>query len=103
MALTRYDSRTAIQQIGELTDELRRSPIVLVLLARAHFEANDYRRAVAIFEMCRRNHEHYLDGVELYSTALWHLQRETELSSLAQELTLNYRFAPQVYGWLILL
>ena len=39
---------------------------------------------------------HRLEGMELYSTVLWHLQREVQLSALAQELTELDRDAPEV-------
>ena len=34
--------------------------------------------------------------MEIYSTALWHLQKEVELSSLAQELTEMDKHSPEV-------
>ena len=44
----------------------------------------------------RQLEPHRLDGMELYSTVLWHLQREVQLSALAQELTELDRDAPEV-------
>lgn len=94
-AVARFDSDAAIQAIDDLPIHLQRSPMALMLLARAHFEAANYRKAVEVFEECHRLHEHYWKGVEYYSTALWHLQSEVELSSLAQTMTDKFRTAPQ--------
>lgn len=35
-------------------------------------------------------------GMEIYSTTLWHLQKEVALSALAQDLTEMSRTSPQV-------
>lgn len=42
-------------------------------------------------------------GMEIYSTTLWHLQKEVALSALAQELTDVDRSSPQVSLLLITL
>uniref|UniRef100_A0A914XQK5 Cell division cycle protein 27 homolog n=1 Tax=Plectus sambesii TaxID=2011161 RepID=A0A914XQK5_9BILA len=97
MALSRFDSRRALELINALPDGICGAPMVLMMRARAHFEATEYNEAVKVFKECRRRYEHYLDGVEMFSTALWHLQCETDLSSLSQELTLHYRLAPQTW------
>lgn len=44
-------------------------------------------QAEKIFKRLRKLEAHYLKGMELYSTVLWHLQKEVELSALAQTLT----------------
>lgn len=44
----------------------------------------------------RRLEPHRLQGMEYYSTALWHLQKEVALSTLAQELTDFDIKSPQV-------
>lgn len=49
-----------------------------------------------MYEIIRNKYEHYLGDVELYSTALWHLQAETRLSALSQQLTANYSTCPEV-------
>ena len=40
---------------------------------------------------------HGLQGMEIYSTALWHLQKEVVLSSLAQELVVIGKKTPQAW------
>ena len=48
------------------------------------------------FEEVRRRCAHTVDGMEIYSTALWHLQREVQLSTLAQQLADLDKNCPQV-------
>lgn len=44
----------------------------------------------------RLQEPYYFEGMEVYSTALWHLQKEVELSALAQELSDLDKNSPQV-------
>ncbi|KYN01396.1 Cell division cycle protein 27 like protein [Cyphomyrmex costatus] len=57
---------------------------VLSMLARAHFEMMDYKKAARdgalLFEPQRT------ELMEIYSTVLWHLHAEVQLSTLAQDL-----------------
>jgi anaphase-promoting complex subunit 3 len=89
---------TALQHLGqfrcrEAIDALECLPAnhlntgwVLTALGRAYFEMSRYEEAVKYFLEAHRREPHRLHGMEFLSTALWHLQREVELSILAQEL-----------------
>lgn len=54
------------------------APIVLLLLTT---QAHDVYRAMF------RAEPHRMEGLDLYSTALWHMKKEVELSYLAQQVT----------------
>ena len=45
----------------------------------------DYKASDQAFRMARRIEPHRVGGMELYSTVLWHLRKETALSYLAHE------------------
>lgn len=49
-----------------------------------------------MFAELRELEPYHMEGMDLYSTALWQLQREVELSALAQELTEMNKNAPEV-------
>ena len=49
-----------------------------------------------MFSEVRRDEPYHIEGMEIYSTALWHLQKEVELSALAQELTEMDKNSPEV-------
>jgi len=68
-----------------------------VCLGRCYFEQVDYHRACAAFQMARKARRHSLDGMEYYSTALWHLKKEMELSFLAQEAVQFDRLAAETW------
>ena len=49
-----------------------------------------------MFSQARSLEPYRLEGMEIYSTALWHLQRDVELSTLAQELSDLDKNSPEV-------
>ena len=56
---------------------------MLSLVAKTHAEMVDYAQSEKIYAWCRRVCPHRLEGAEIYSTVLWHLKRDVELSHLA--------------------
>ncbi len=71
---------------------------VLCQVGRTHFEAVEYRSAAAAYEAARTLDRQRVEGMELYSTVLWHMRRECELAHLAQEVQAVDRLSPQVRG-----
>ena len=56
-------------------------------IGRAHFEMADYVRARDVFCALHRAEPHRMEGLDLYSTTLWHLKKDVELSYVAQQAT----------------
>jgi anaphase-promoting complex subunit 3 len=56
-------------------------------IGRAQFEMADYVQAHDTFCALHRAEPHRMEGLDLYSTTLWHLKKEVELSYLAQQAT----------------
>jgi len=58
-----------------------------------------------VFSELRRLEPQRIEGLDIYSTVLWHLQSEVALSSLAQDVTEFDKLSPQVimgavlYSW----
>lgn len=50
-----------------------------------------------MYKAIRKSEPHSMDGLEYYSTALWHLQKEIALSTLAQELTDSDKTSAQAW------
>jgi anaphase-promoting complex subunit 3 len=59
---------------------------VLCLKARLFFELCMYEDAAKVYEEVRTYEPLRLEGLEYYSSSLWQLQRETDLSALAGSL-----------------
>ena len=58
---------------------------------------SDYTEAARHFEWARRADPTRLEGMEVYSTVLWHLKREAELAFLAHEALALDRLAPETW------
>jgi len=86
-ALCQFDCPAALQLFSSPPANHYHTGWVLCQVGRAHFEMADYQKACQIFSVVRELAPHHIEGLELYSTALWHLQKEVRLSTLAHELT----------------
>ncbi|KAJ6921200.1 cell division cycle protein 27 [Populus alba x Populus x berolinensis] len=68
---------------------------VLCQVGKAYVELVDYLEADRAFSLARRASPYSLEGLDVYSTVLYHLKEEMKLSYLAQELISTDRLAPQ--------
>lgn len=68
---------------------------VLSQVGKAYFELVDFLEADRAFSLARRASPYSLDGMDIYSTVLYHLKEDMKLSYLAQELISTDRLAPQ--------
>ena len=65
--------------------------------ARARAEMVDYPEAERAFAWARRVDPRRLEGMETYSTVLWHLKKETALAHLAQDAAALDRRDPRTW------
>ncbi|XP_076459147.1 cell division cycle protein 27 homolog [Babylonia areolata] len=86
-ALSQYDCARSVQLFEELPEHQYSTAWVLTHIATAHFEQGHFQKAATVYAEVRRLEPYQLLGMDRYSTALWHLQREVELSALAQDLS----------------
>ncbi|CAA0827342.1 Cell division cycle protein 27 homolog B [Striga hermonthica] len=68
---------------------------VLSQVGKAYFEMVDYLQADRAFSLARIASPYSLEGMDIYSTVLYHLKEDMKLSYLAQELISTDRLAPQ--------
>jgi len=97
MALSSYECAKALQLFQRLPQNQYNTAWVLCLVGRSHFELADYTKSTTAFAEAHRLSPNNLEGMEIYSTALWHLQKEVVLSSLAQELVIVGKKTPQAW------
>ncbi len=57
---------------------------------------SDLLQAERVFAAVRQLEPYHLEGLEFYSTTLWHLQKEVQLSALAHELAQLDKHSPEV-------
>ncbi len=95
--LKQFECEKALQYFEQLPSNQMKSCFVLNNMAKAYFELHNYLKAEKIYLELRREYPYHLEGLEYYSTTLWHLQKEIALSSLAQELTEYDKLAPETW------
>lgn len=86
VALSNYDCPKAIQLLESLPPQHFNTPWIYSLVGLAYFEMNDYVNCIKYFEKVHSMEPYWFDYMDIYSTALWHLQKEIALSALAQDL-----------------
>uniref|UniRef100_A0A1L8DX40 Cell division cycle protein 27 homolog n=3 Tax=Nyssomyia neivai TaxID=330878 RepID=A0A1L8DX40_9DIPT len=86
LQLSQYNTREAIEAFACVPPQHYASSWVQSMTALAYHEQRDYDRATRIFKEIHEREPHRLHLMEIYSTALWALQREVSLSALAQDL-----------------
>lgn len=97
LALTNYDSQTAIQTYNSLPSHQRESPYVWSQIGKCYFEEASYTDAERYFLRVRDAAPSRLDDMEVFSTVLWHLKSEVDLAYLAHELVETDRLSPQAW------
>ncbi|PHH89899.1 hypothetical protein CDD83_5013 [Cordyceps sp. RAO-2017] len=95
--LSRFQCQEALQALGTLPPSHQGTPWVLAQMGRAHYEQASYAEAEKFFRRMRVQAPSRLRDMEVYSTILWHLKRETDLSFLAHELVDSAWHSPQAW------
>lgn len=96
-ALSQYQCPEALQALGSVPLAQQSTPWVLAQMGRAHYEQAAYAEAEKFFRKMRVQAPSRLEDMEVYSTILWHLRRETDLSFLAHELVDSAWLSPQAW------
>lgn len=86
LALSRYECPEALTIFSSLTRSQQDTPWVLAQMGKAYFEQAAYAEAETYYRRIRSLAPTRFEDMEIYSTILWHLKRETDLSFLAHEL-----------------
>lgn len=90
-----YRCQDALDVYRKLSHKQYNTGWVLSQVGRAYFEMVNYLEADHAFILARRASPYSLDGMDIYSTVLYHLKEDMKLSYLAQELISTDRLAPQ--------
>lgn len=95
--LSRFQCQEALQTLTSLPTVHQGSPWVLAQMGKAYYEQGSYAEAEKFFRKMRVQAPSRLQDMEVYSTILWHLKRETDLSFLAHELVDSAWDSPQAW------
>lgn len=86
LALSQYRCKEALEAFECVPPKHYASAWVQSMIAVAHHERHEYEAAARLFKDVHQAEPHRMHLMEIYSTALWHLQKEVELSALAHDL-----------------
>jgi anaphase-promoting complex subunit 3 len=92
-----FQSQEALAAYTSLPRSQQDTPWVLAQMGRAQYEQANYVEAEKFFRRLRVLAPTRLEDMEVYSTILWHLKRETDLSFLAHELVDGDWHSPQAW------
>nr|BAK62414.1 cell division cycle protein 27 homolog [Pan troglodytes] len=97
LALCSYNCKEAINILSHLPSHHYNTGWVLCQIGRAYFELSEYMQAERIFSEVRRIENYRVEGMEIYSTTLWHLQKDVALSVLSKDLTDMDKNSPEAW------
>lgn len=100
LAFSRYELQTALKHFLDLPSIHRDSAYVLAKVGRIYFEQVNYAEAERTFARLRELDRTRVADMEVYSTTLWHLQKDLELAYLSRDLLDSDRSSPQ--AWCVL-
>ncbi|KAG2607300.1 hypothetical protein PVAP13_4NG237300 [Panicum virgatum] len=92
-----FKCQEALEVFRKLPESQFNTGWVLCQVGKAYFELVDYLEADHYFELAHLLSPCTLDGMDIYSTVLYHLNAEMRLSYLAQELISIDRLSPQAW------
>lgn len=92
--LAQFSCISAIEHLNALAPNQFNTSWIYCLLGLAYFEQADYETSAKYFCEVHDREPYRLEYMDIYSTALWHLQREVALSALAQDLVNSNRNSP---------
>ncbi|XP_029430073.1 cell division cycle protein 27 homolog isoform X2 [Rhinatrema bivittatum] len=97
LALCSYNCKEAINILNHLPSHHYNTGWVLCQIGRAYFELAEYMQAERIFSEVRRIENYRVEGMEIYSTTLWHLQKDVALTVLSKDLTDMDKNSPEAW------
>lgn len=95
--LSQFNCQDALQSFSTLPKAHLDTPWVLAQMGRAQYEQAAYPEAERHFRRLRIMSPTRMQDMEVYSTILWHLKRETDLSFLAHELIDSAWLSPEAW------
>lgn len=96
-ALAQFQCQDALQIYASLLRAQLETPWVLAQMGRAHYEQAAYAKAEKYYKRIRQVAPTRFEDMEIYSTILWHLKRETDLAFLAHKLINSSWQSPQAW------
>jgi anaphase-promoting complex subunit 3 len=84
---SQFECRQAIDLFESIPLKHFQTPWILSRLAHCYYHLQDYHKSSLIYRQLRVTFPYHIDGLEYFSTVLWHLKDDIALATLAHELT----------------
>ena len=97
IALNSYRCRECIEILHSLPKQHFRSGWVQSTLGKAYFEMCEYKPALLALKEMIRLEPFRIKGIDILSTTLWHLRKDKELCSLAQQVVEVDKMSPETW------
>lgn len=94
---SQFQCHEALSSFANLPRSHQDTPWVLAQMGRVQYQLGNHAEAEKLFRRLRILAPARLEDMEVYSTILWHLGRETDLSFLAHELVEADWHSPQAW------
>ncbi|XP_018488588.2 cell division cycle protein 27 homolog A isoform X2 [Raphanus sativus] len=94
-SLHMYNCQEALLIYQKLSEKQYNTHWVLMQVGKAYVELQDYFSADSVFTLAHQKYPYALEGMDTYSTVLYHLKEEMRLGYLAQELIAIDRLSPE--------
>ncbi|KAL3272915.1 hypothetical protein HHI36_014374 [Cryptolaemus montrouzieri] len=94
LEVSTFQCSQAIETLSALSKNQFNTSWVQCQLGVAHYELAEYEKSIKYFNEVHTKQPHQLDYMDIYSTSLWHLQKEVQLSALAQDLIRLDEYSP---------
>lgn len=98
--MSSYFCQNAIELFYRLPNQQYKTGWVLSNIGRCYWECVKYSEAEKYFEEAFRIEPYRLEGIEYYSSCLWHMKKEVALCHLAYSALEKSTFAPE--SWIAL-
>lgn len=98
--VSQYNTEDAINLIKLIPYNHQKSALILSTLGRCYFEMGKYKDCDKVFKECLKIDPARLEGLEYYSSCLWHLKDQYQLCNLANHALEQSHFALET--WMIL-
>jgi anaphase-promoting complex subunit 3 len=95
--LADYQCAEALEQFKKLPPSQLKTGWVSDQIARCHFEMSQWDECHKAYEQMLRLEPYRLEGLEFYSTCLWHLKKQTDLCYLSNYVLERSLLAPETW------
>lgn len=94
LLLSQYECKEAIEVFSSIPIHHYNTAWIQSMIAMCYYEQRDYNTAANFFQTIHESWPCQLEFMDIYSTTLWHLQKEIILSVLAQDVISQDKNSP---------